>query len=62
MSELKPSPQKFSQGWNSTQANLMDTLPSFSLPTLNHSLQVATRILKTNFYSEQAGHDLLIHF
>lgn len=38
------------------------TLYPASLFLLWISLQVATRILKTNFYSEQAGHDLLIHF
>lgn len=61
MSLLKP-PQKCIQGWDSAQANLIEVSPSLSLPALNQSLQVATRILQTNFYSEQAGHDLLIHF
>lgn len=61
MSQLKP-PQKFIPGWDPARANLIAVLPNLSLLALNQSLQVATRILKTNFYSEQAGHDLLIHF
>lgn len=52
MSLLK-LPQKFIQGWDSAQVFLF---------LLWISVQVATRILKTEFYSEQAGHDLLIHF
>lgn len=58
---VETSPKEYPR-LDSAQANLIEVPPSLSLPAWNQSLQVATRILPTNFYSEQAGHDLLIHF